>query len=185
MPRSCATSAASVCGQLKPDVALIDLVMPGGGVEATRAIRQISPGTRIMVLTSFEDDQKIVDAVQAGALSYLLKDSDADTLAEAVRRTARGESVLHPRIAARLLHALREPDVNSNPQLAALARLSPREREVLDLMSDGLANHQIAQRMGIGEKTVKTHVSNLLGKLSVEDRTQAAVSAWRAGIKRA
>lgn len=180
-----ADSAASGCGRLHPDVALVDLVMPGGGVEATRAIRAASPSTQVLVLSSFEDDQLIVDAVQAGALSYVLKEADADALADAVRRTARGESVLHPRIAARLLQAVRQPDPSADPQLAALERLSQREREVLELMADGLSNQQIADRMGIGEKTVKTHVSNVLGKLSLEDRTQAAVFAWRVGIKRA
>jgi len=180
-----ADSAAKACASLRPDVAVVDLVMPGGGVEATRTIRELSPHTQVMVLTSFEDDQKIVDAVQAGALSYVLKDADADSLAEAVRRTARGESVLHPRIAARLVQAVRHPEPSEDPQTAALSRLSQREREVLELMADGLSNQQIAQRMGIGEKTVKTHVSNVLGKLSLEDRTQAAVFAWRAGIKHA
>src|SRR5262249_23539725 len=127
-----AESAAAGCGNLHPDVALVDLVMPGGGVEATRAIRAASPQTQVLVLTSFDAEQKSVDAVQAGALSSLLKATDADTLADAVRRTARGESVLHPRIAARLLQAVRQPDVSSDPQLAALERLSQREREVLE-----------------------------------------------------
>src|SRR5690349_15644002 len=160
-----ADSTATICEKLKPDVALVDLVMPGGGVEATRSLRTGSPATQVMILTSFEDEQKIVDAIQAGALSYLLKDADADTLADAVRRTARGESVLHPRIAARLLRTVRQPDVKEDPAAAALDRLSQRESEVLGLMADGLSNQQIAQRMGIGEKTVKTHVSNVLGKL--------------------
>jgi NarL family two-component system response regulator LiaR len=180
-----ADSAAAACARLTPDVALVDLVMPGGGVEATRALRAASKATQVMILTSFEDDQKIIDAIQAGALSYLLKDADADTLADAVRRTARGESVLHPRIAARLLSSVRQSDVKEDPAAAALERLSQREAEVLGLMADGLSNLQIAQRMGIGEKTVKTHVSNVLGKLGLTDRTQAAVFAWRVGIKRA
>jgi len=180
-----ADSAAATCARLNPDVALVDLVMPGGGVEATRALRAASKSTQVMILTSFEDDQKIIDAIQAGALSYLLKDADADTLADAVRRTARGESVLHPRIAARLLSSVRQPDAKEDPAAAALERLSQREAEVLGLMADGLSNLQIAQRMGIGEKTVKTHVSNVLGKLGLTDRTQAAVFAWRVGIKRA
>ena len=180
-----ADSVATICATLQPDVALVDLVMHGGGVEATRALRSSSPSTQVMILTSFEDEQKIVDAIQAGALSYLLKYADADTLADAVRRTARGESVLHPRIAARLLRTVRQPDIKEDPAAAALDRLSQRESEVLGLMADGLSNQQIAQRMGIGEKTVKTHVSNVLGKLGLTDRTQAAVFAWRVGIKRA
>ena len=180
-----ADSTAAACAKLNPDVALVDLVMPGGGVEATRAVRAASRDTQVMILTSFEDEQKIIDAIQAGALSYLLKDADADTLADAVRRTARGESVLHPRIAARLLRSVRQPDTKEDPAAAALERLSQREAEVLGLMAEGLSNLQIATRMGIGEKTVKTHVSNVLGKLGLTDRTQAAVFAWRVGIKRA
>lgn len=177
-----AESAAAVCRELSPDVALIDLVMPGGGVEATRLIRTTCPSTQVLILTSYEDDAQIVHAVQAGALSYLLKDTDADTLADAVRRTARGEAILHPRIATRLVQAVRAPA--NEPAPTALDRLSLREREVLELMADGLSNHVIATRMGIGEKTVKTHVSNVLAKLELQDRTQAAVYAWRAGVKR-
>ena len=177
-----AETAAAVCREQTPDVALIDLVMPGGGVEATRLIRSSCPGTQVLILTSYEDDVQIVHAVQAGALSYLLKDTDADALADAVRRTARGEAILHPRIATRLVQAVRAP--SSDPTPSALDRLSQREREVLELMADGLSNQIIATRMGIGEKTVKTHVSNVLAKLELQDRTQAAVYAWRAGVKR-
>ncbi|UXI69445.1 response regulator [Tahibacter amnicola] len=176
-----ASSAAQLCEQLAPDVALVDLVMPGGGVEATRMIRAGSAGTQVLILTSYEDDSQIVQAVQAGALSYLLKDADADTLADAVRRTARGEAILHPRIATRLIQAVRTPAADATP--TALDRLSQREREVLELMADGLSNQVIATRMGIGEKTVKTHVSNVLAKLELQDRTQAAVYAWRTGVK--
>ncbi len=180
-----ADSVAALCARLTPDVALVDLVMPGGGVEATRAVRAASPATQVMILTSFEDEQKIVDAIKAGALPYLLKDADADALADAVRRTARGESMLHPRIAARLLRNMRQPAAREDPAAAALERLSQREGEVLGLMADGCTNLQIAERLGIGEKTVKTHVSNVLSKLGLTDRTQAAVFAWRVGIKRA
>jgi len=176
-----AESAATTCAELTPDVALVDLVMPGGGVEATRLIRAQSPATQVLVLTSYEDDGQIVQAIQAGALSYLLKDADADTLVDAIRRTARGESILHPRVATRLIQAVRSP--NGDAQPSALDRLSTREREVLELMADGLSNHVIATRMGIGEKTVKTHVSNVLAKLELDDRTQAAVFAWRSGVK--
>ena len=176
-----AETAASTCAELTPDVALVDLVMPGGGVEATRLIRAQSPATQVLVLTSYEDDGQIVQAIQAGALSYLLKDADADTLVDAIRRTARGESILHPRVATRLIQAVRSPGGDSQP--SALDRLSQREREVLELMADGLSNHVIATRMGIGEKTVKTHVSNVLAKLELDDRTQAAVFAWRSGVK--
>ena len=161
-------------------IALVDLVMPGGGIEATRAIRRASPQTQVVLLTSFEDAQQIVAAVQAGALSCLLKDIDADALADTLRKAARGEAVLHPRVAAKLMEALRR---GAKPGSEVLESLSQREREVLTLMADGFSNLQIAERLGIGEKTVKTHVSNVLGKLNVSDRTQAAVYAWKSGLK--
>jgi NarL family two-component system response regulator LiaR len=175
-----AAGAVSLCATHKPHVALVDLVMPGGGIEATRAIREASPQTQVVLLTSFEDAQQIVAAVQAGALSCLLKDVDADALADALRKASRGEAVLHQRVAARLMEALRR---GSEPGSEVLASLSQREREVLTLMAEGLSNLQIAERLGIGEKTVKTHVSNVLGKLNVTDRTQAAVYAWKSGLK--
>jgi NarL family two-component system response regulator LiaR len=161
-------------------VALVDLVMPGGGTEATRMIRETSPETQVVLLTSFEDARQIVAAVQAGALSCLLKDVDADALADALRKAARGEAVLHQRVAAKLMDALRR---GGEPGSEVLESLSQREREVLTLMAEGLSNQKIAERLGIGEKTVKTHVSNVLGKLNVSDRTQAAVYAWKSGLK--
>ncbi|HOX71300.1 MAG: response regulator transcription factor [Dokdonella sp.] len=175
-----AATAVSLCNLHAPDVALVDLVMPGGGIEATRAIRAASPKTEVVLLTSFEDVQQIVSAVQAGALSCLLKDVDADALADALRKAAQGEAVLHPRIAARLMDAMRR---GVEPGSGALESLSQRERETLALVAEGLSNQMIAERLGIGEKTVKTHVSNVLGKLNVSDRTQAAVYAWRSGMK--
>jgi two-component system, NarL family, response regulator LiaR len=175
-----AAEAVAICAEHTPDVALVDLVMPGGGIEATRAIRAASPKTEVILLTSFEDVQQIVAAVQAGALSCLLKDVDADALADALRKAAQGEAVLHPRIAARLMDAMRR---GVEPGSAALESLSQRERETLALVAEGLSNQVIAERLGIGEKTVKTHVSNVLGKLNVSDRTQAAVYAWRSGMK--
>lgn len=175
-----AASAVELCKAEAPDVALVDLVMPGGGIEATRAIRAASPNTQVVLLTSFEDVQQIVAAVQAGALSCLLKDVDADALAEALRKAAQGEAVLHQRIAARLMDALRR---GVEPGSGMLETLSQRERETLTLIAEGLSNQLIAERLGIGEKTVKTHVSNLLGKLNVSDRTQAAVYAWKSGMK--
>ena len=175
-----AAGAEQVCAAEQPDVALIDLVMPGGGIEATRAVRAASPGTQVVLLTSFEDARQIVAAIQAGALSCLLKDVDADALADALRKAARGEAVLHQRVAAKLMDSLRR---GNDPDAALLESLSQREREVLTLMGEGLSNQQIAERLGIGEKTVKTHVSNVLGKLDVSDRTQAAVYAWKSGMK--
>jgi len=172
--------AIRLCREKSPEVALVDLVMPGGGIETTRLIREQNPQTQVVLLTSFEDAQQIVQAVRAGALSCLLKDVDADALAEAVRKAARGEAVLHQRVAARLMDLLRQ---ESEPGADMLESLSQREREVLALIAEGLNNQQIAERLGIGEKTVKTHVSNVLGKLDVSDRTQAAVYAWKSGLK--
>jgi len=175
-----ADGAVALCAKHHPDVALVDLVMPGGGIEATRSIRATSPSTQVVLLTSFEDAQQIVAAVQAGALSCLLKDVDADSLADAIRQAARGEAVLHPRVAGHLMEELRH---GSTPGAQLLQTLSQREHEVLGLLAEGLSNQLIAERLGIGEKTVKTHVSNILAKLGVDDRTQAAVFAWKAGVK--
>lgn len=173
-------AATALCAAQRPQVALVDLVMPGGGIAATRDIRAASPATQVVLLTSFEDAQQIVAAVRAGAISCLLKDIDADSLADAIRRSAAGEAVLHPRVAGYLVGALRH---GLGAGAEALESLSQREREVLELMAEGMSNSLIAERLGIGEKTVKTHVSNVLAKLGVADRTQAAVFAWRAGMK--
>ena len=177
-----APGAVAVCAEQKPDVALVDMVMPGGGIMATRDIRAVSPSTQVVLLTSFEDATQIVAAVRAGALSCLLKDIDADGLADALRRAAKGEATLHPRIAGYLMDALRGGSLPRGEEV--LDTLSQREREVLQLMADGMSNSKIATQLGIGEKTVKTHVSNTLAKLGVSDRTQAAVYAWKSGLKR-
>jgi len=177
-----AAAAVQVCAQLKPQVALVDLVMPGGGIAATRDIRAASPHTQVILLTSFDDSRQILAAIQAGALSCLLKDIDADGLADAIRRTARGEAVLHPRVAGYLLDAIRRGTTAGEEPLASL---SERERGVLELMAEGLSNQVIGEKLGISEKTVKTHVSNILAKLGVADRTQAAVYAWKSGMKQA
>lgn len=177
-----AASATKLCAELKPQVALVDLVMPGGGIAATRDIRGASPGTQVILLTSFDDSRQILAAVQAGALSCLLKDVDADGLADAIRKAARGEAVLHPRVAGYLLDAIRR---GATPGEEPLGTLSEREREVLALMAEGLSNQTIGDKLTISEKTVKTHVSNILAKLGVADRTQAAVLAWKSGMKSA
>jgi len=177
-----ADSATQLCAELKPQVALVDLVMPGGGIAATHDIRSASPGTQVILLTSFDDSRQILAAVQAGALSCLLKDVDADGLADAIRKAARGEAVLHPRVAGYLLEAIRR---GATPDEKPLATLSEREREVLALMAEGLSNQIIGEKLTISEKTVKTHVSNILAKLGVADRTQAAVYAWKSGMKSA
>ncbi|TMC07614.1 MAG: response regulator transcription factor [Chloroflexi bacterium] len=160
-----------------PDVVLMDLVMPDGdGVAAIRALTEAAPGARVLVLSSFADDERIFAAMQAGAAGYLLKDVDPDALAEAIREIHRGRPVLHPDVAARLMRRVADP---AGP---AADPLTPREREVLRLVVEGYANKQIARRLAITEKTVKTHVSSILQKLGVADRTAAAVLAIRQGL---
>jgi NarL family two-component system response regulator LiaR len=171
-----------------PDVVLMDLVMPGGpgtpgmdGVEATRRVRQVSPRSQVVVLTSYHEDVHIFPAIKAGALSYLLKDVGPEELAAAVRAAARGEAILHPHVATRVMQELRgtRRDV-PNP----FAELTDREFEVMRLVAEGLSNALIAERLVLSEKTVKGYVSNILSKLHLADRTQAAVFAWREGMMR-
>ena len=169
-----------LCRELAPCVALVDLLMPGlDGVETTRRIKQASPDTHVIILTSYHDDEHILPAMRAGARSYLLKDVSPDELAQAVRRAAAGGSVLHPTVASRVVQLLQAPEPSAP---GPAADLSEREVEVLRLIADGLTNADISRQLFISEKTVKTHVSNILAKLEVEDRTQAAVFAWREGI---
>jgi NarL family two-component system response regulator LiaR len=173
-------AAVRLARELVPDVVLIDLVMPGmGGVEATRQVKQVSPHSQIIVLTSYHEDEYIFPALRAGALSYILKDIGPEELAETVRRAAHGESVLHPQVAARVVQEVR--GARSDPP-NLFTDLSDRELEVLRLIADGLANAEIARRLVISEKTVKGHVSNILSKLHILDRTQAAVFAWQQGL---
>lgn len=165
-----------------PDVVLMDLVMPGmDGVEATRQVKKVSPRSQVVVLTSYHEDEHVFPALRAGALSYILKEAGAEDLADAVRKAAAGEAVLHPRVATRVIKELQglAPD-KPNP----FTELSDRELEVLRLIADGLSNAAIAERLVLSEKTVKGHVSNILGKLHLADRTQAAVLAWREGVVR-
>ncbi|MDQ2792190.1 MAG: response regulator transcription factor [Actinomycetota bacterium] len=165
-----------------PDVAIIDLQLPRlDGIETIRRLTRGCPDTRVMVLTSHAADADIFPAIHAGALSYLLKEATPDELAQAVRAAAAGEAVLHPRVAARVVAELRggRPDAPN-----ALRDLTERELEVLRLLGEGLTNAEIARRLVIGEKTVKTHVSAILTKLQVADRTQAAVHGWRQGVLR-
>jgi len=165
-----------------PDVALIDLQMPGGdGVAAIRRIAAAVPHTRLVVLTSHAGDTDIFPAIRAGALSYLLKDIAPNELADAVRAAAAGEAVLHPRVATRVVGELRG---GRRDAPHALRDLTDRELEVLRLVAEGLSNVEIASRLVIGEKTVKTHVSAILTKLGLSDRTQAAVHAWQHGVLR-
>ena len=169
-------------GELVPDVILMDLIMPGiDGVEATRQVKQVSPRSQIIVLTSYHDDEHIFPAIRAGALSYVLKDIDPVDLADAVRRAAAGDAVLNPRVAARVVQELKA----SRPgEINPFTELSERELEVLRLIAEGMSNADIAEALTVSIKTVKSHVSNILSKLHLDDRTQAAVYAWREGIVR-
>lgn len=177
-------AAVRLCAEHVPDVVLMDLVMPGlDGIEATRRIKQVSPRTRIIILTSFHEDRHLLPAIRAGALSYLLKDVGPEELLAAIRKASIGDAVLHPRIALQLMQSLQAPP--AAPQRDPFGSLSERELEVLRLIAQGLANATIAERLFISEKTVKSHVSNILGKLHLEDRTQAAVYAWREGFVKA
>ncbi len=165
-----------------PDVILMDLVMPGmDGVEATRQVKTISPRSQVVVLTSYHEDEHIFPALQAGALSYTLKDVDMEELADVVRKAALNEPWLHPRVAARVLQELhgRMKD-KDNP----FTTLTTREIEVLKLIADGLSNSEITEHLVISLHTVKGHVSNILNKLHLADRTQAAVYAWKKGVVR-
>jgi two-component system, NarL family, response regulator LiaR len=171
--------AVAAAERLTPDVALVDLVMPRvDGIEAIRRIRAVAPATRVIVLTSFADEDKMLPAVRAGAVGYLLKDVAPQDLVAAVRTVNDSETLLHPAVVRELVRevagARREPAAD-NP-------LTAREREVLGLIARGRANKAIAFELGVAEKTVKTHVSNILGKLNVTDRTQAALMAVREGL---
>jgi NarL family two-component system response regulator LiaR len=174
--------AVRLAEEFKPDVALVDMVMPGlDGVETTRAIRSASPQTQVIIFTSYHEDAHIFPAIRAGALSYLMKDAAPNEIAEAIRKAARGEAVLDSRVAARVVHEMQDP---GREQVNAFALLSERELEVLRLVAMGSTNQEIAEKLVIGESTVKTHVGNILSKLNLSDRTQAAVYAWAAGIVR-
>ena len=158
--------------RVHPDVVLMDLVMPRvDGVEAIRRIREASPATRVLVLTSFTEDDKVCPAVRAGAAGYLLKDVQPRALVEAIRTVHGGEALLHPTVAARLMQEFAEEEPRD--------LLTERELEVIRLIAHGRSNKAIALELGLAEKTVKTHVSNILGKLHVADRTQAALYAVR------
>jgi NarL family two-component system response regulator LiaR len=175
-----AEAAFPLIEELVPDVVLLDLLLPGmNGVEATRQMKKISPRTQIVVLTSYAEDEHIFPALRAGALSYLLKDIRPRELAESIRKAARGESVLHSRIAARMIQEVREAKRKVPP---AFAELTPRELEVLQLLADGQTNASIAAQLVLSEKTVRGYVSNILSKLHLEDRTQVAVFAWQQGL---
>lgn len=168
-------SAEGMTGTLRPDVVLMDLVMPNtDGIATIRRLRAASEKPTVLVLTSFLDDVHVFAALQAGAAGYLLKDIQPDELVRAIRQVHQGESALHPKVAARLVQHTAQP--------AGFADFTPRERDVLRLLAEGFANKEIARRLSLSEKTVKTHVSNILQKLGVADRTQAALLAVRRGL---
>src|ERR1043165_3689124 len=176
-------AAVTAVQQYQPDVVLMDLEMPGDidGIAATRSIRKLRPETQVIVVTSHHQDEYIFPAVRAGAISYLLKDVEPDELAAAIRKAAQGEAVLDSRVASRIvqeLQGLRQEDINP------FTELSEREFEVLRLIAAGKSNAEITASLVIGESTVKTHIGNILRKLHLEDRTQAAVYAWQEGIVR-
>lgn len=169
--------AVARCLETSPDVVLMDLHMPRlDGIEATRRITAELPGTAVLILTSFSDQDRILGALEAGASGYLLKDAASEDVADGIRAAARGESPLDPRAARTILNARTAPD--------PFAALSQREREVLELLVEGLPNKLMARRLEISEKTVKSHLTRIFREIGVTDRTQAALWAERRGIDR-
>ena len=167
--------ALRVVREVQPDVVLMDLQMPGtDGVEATRAIAAMADGPQVLVLTSFSDSERIIAALDAGAVGYLLKDAEPDEVIDGLRAVVRGESPLHPKAARELLLA--------RGRAAERPQLTPRETDVLRLVRLGLANKQIARRLGISERTVKAHLTSAFQRIGVPDRTQAALWAERNGL---
>jgi NarL family two-component system response regulator LiaR len=175
------SSAVAMVSQLVPDVVLMDLVMPRlDGISATRQIASLGLITKVIALTSFAEDDQVFPAIQAGACSYLLKDVSPDDLVEAIRAAHRGEARLHPDITRKLMEKVAlqpQPPRESYPE-----EPTERERDVIRLVAQGLNNAEIARQLVISEKTVKTHISNILGKLHLDDRTQLAIYAIRKGL---
>jgi DNA-binding NarL/FixJ family response regulator len=170
-------AALRQCHALQPDVVLMDMLMPVmDGIAATEAIRRELPDTEVIALTSVLEDEAVIGAVEAGAIGYLLKDTQADELRHAIKAAAAGQVQLSPAAAARLMREVRTPEIMAGESL------TERENDVLRLLAKGLANKEIARDLVIGEKTVKTHVSNILAKLGVQSRTQAALYAAQHGL---
>lgn len=172
--------ALIMVAELIPDIVLLDLIMPGmDGIETTRRIKQTSPRTQVVVLTSYHEDVHIFPALKAGAIAYILKDMKMEKLSEVLHRAVQGEVTLHPRVAARVLQNIRGENGDEQP---LFTDLTDRETDVLKLIANGLTNSQIAEKLVISENTVKGHVSNILSKLHLADRTKLAVYAWQQGI---
>jgi DNA-binding NarL/FixJ family response regulator len=178
--------AVRICRELDPDVVLMDVRMPGtDGIEATRQLAGMTDGgPRVLILTTFDLDEYVYDALCAGASGFLLKDVTAERLFEAVRVVAAGEALLAPTVTRRLISefARLRPQAAAAPRTDGLAALTPRETEVLRLVAEGLSNPEIAARLVVTEETVKTHVSRVLAKLGLRDRTQAVVTAYESGL---
>jgi DNA-binding NarL/FixJ family response regulator len=170
--------------ELQPDVILMDIRMPGmDGIEATRQLASERPdGPRILVLTTFDLDEYVYDALRAGASGFLLKDVTAERLFEAVRVIAAGDALLAPGVTRRLISEFAQRPTAKGQPLLALGELTPRETEVLQLVAEGLSNSEIARRLVVTDETVKTHVSHVLNKLGLRDRTQAVVTAYETGL---
>lgn len=174
--------AVALVDQLAPDVVLMDLLMPQmNGIEATTAIKAAHPETQVLVLTTFLEDARVAEAIQAGAVGFLLKEVEAEDLVRAVRGAARGEPQLHPNAARMLMGLATRPKAAAEP---SAPDLTGREKEVIALVAEGQSNKQIARVLSISETTVKGHVANILSKLELADRTQAAVYAVRNGLAR-
>jgi NarL family two-component system response regulator LiaR len=174
------SEAVAQVRRLKPDVVLMDLVMPQmDGIEATRQINELRPETKIIVLSSFTEDDKVFPAIKSGAAGYLLKDIAPAELAGAIRAVIQGKTQLHPDIARKLINQFVDPKIKAE---GIDENLTPRELEVLRLLARGMSNAELAEVLFISEKTVKTHISNILGKLNLADRTQAAIYAYKHGL---
>lgn len=173
--------AVELTVQLKPDIVLMDLVMPRlDGIAATRQIKSLGINTKVIALTSFTEDDKVFPAIQAGASSYLLKDVSPDALVDAIRAAHRGEARLHPEVMRKLMAQVAAQPANSKQ--TSFQQLTEREQEVIQLVTQGKSNHEIAETLFISEKTAKAHISNILGKLGLNDRTQMAVYAIKHGL---
>jgi len=174
--------AVELARKTQPDIVLLDLVMPQmDGIQATPRIIACSPNSRIIILTSFGEEDKVLPAIRAGAQGYLLKDIPPDELVHAIREAYLGKVQLHPEIARKLMSAVAAQEETTTSRAVTHSRdgLTEREQEVLNLIADGMNNREIAEKLVISEKTAKTHVSNILSKLHLQDRTQAAIYALR------